>query len=378
MLYLDYAATSPIREKALVVLKEKYSTDFANPSSAHKLGKKISKEIEKTRELFLKSLNAAKYNFIFTSSATESNNMIIKGLDYLKGDQILACFGDHPSVLAPAKTLEKFGVELVPISVDEEGRVDEKKLIDSLKTSVKLIVLTHAHNLSGNYLDVVELSKKIKQKLPSVFIHVDAVQGFGKFPLDLTDGEIDSITVSAHKIGGPKGISGLFLLKDKKINPLLDGGGQEFGLRSSTLAGPLMFSFYEAYKEISKDREKHFDYVKTLFEKVKSDLLDKVPGILFPFPHAGPFILTFVIPGIPSDVLVRHLEMEDVFVASSSACSSKIKGFNPTFEALGIEKKFHKNVVRVSFSELVKTEDVDLFIEKFLEIIDELSFIKKK
>lgn len=374
MLYLDYAATAPVREKALEVLKEKFTTDYANPSSSHKLGKKISQEIEAVRAGFLKSLKADKYNFIFTSSATESNNTVIKGLEYSKGDQVWACFGDHPSVLSPAKTLEKFGVEILPLAIDEEGLVDEEKLLDSLNESVKLIVLTHVHNLSGNYTDVVALAKKIKVKFPKVFIHVDAVQGFGKFPLDLSGGELDSITVSAHKIGGPKGISGLYFLKDSKLTPLLDGGGQEFGLRSGTLSGPLMFSFYEAYKEISGNIEANLTHVKSLYQKIR----DNVPGALYPFPHGGPFILTMVIPGVPSDVLVRHLEMEDIFVASSSACSSKIKGYNPTFEALGIEEKYHKNVIRVSFCEKNKMSEIDYFLEKFLEILNDLSFLKKK
>ncbi len=378
MLYLDYAATAPVRLKALEVLKEKFTSDFANPSSAHKLGTKVKKEIEQIRMGFIKSLNAFNYHFIFTSSATESNNMIIKGLDYAPGDKVLISFGDHPSVLAPAKTLEKQGVEIVSITRYDDGSVDEKKLIDSLNGQVKLIVLTHVNNLSGNYIDIVALAKKIKEKAPTVFIHVDAVQGFGKYPLDLSGGEVDSITVSAHKIGGPKGISGLYILKDKEINPLLDGGGQEFGLRSGTLAGPLMFSFYEAYKEISLDQTKHLDFVKSLYDKVKLALEDNIPGIIFPFLSGGPYILTMVIPGIPSDVLVRHLEMADIFVASSSACSSKVKGFNPTFEALGIEEKYHKNVIRVSFSELVKFSEIDFFIETILEILNDLNFLKKK
>ncbi|RLA63569.1 MAG: hypothetical protein DRQ88_01625 [Epsilonproteobacteria bacterium] len=378
MLYLDYAATAPVRGQALKVLKEKFTNDFANPSSSHKLGRKINKEIEAIREGFIKSLNGDKYHFIFTSSATESNNMVIKGLDYVKGDQVWVSFGDHPSVLAPVKTLETFGVKIVGIPTDSYGRVDEEKLIFSLNESVKLIILTHVNNLSGNYIDVVSLARKIKKTRPDVFIHVDAVQGFGKYPLDLSGAEVDSISVSAHKIGGPKGISGLYILKNKTINPLLDGGGQEYGLRSSTLAGPLMFSFYEAYKEISHDQKKHFEYVKILYEKVKEMLGDNIPGVLFPFPYGGPFILTMIIPELPSDVLVRHLEMIDIFVASSSACSSKVKGFNPTFQALGIDEKYHKNVIRVSFSEIVKLESIDFFIEKVLEILNDLTFLKKK
>jgi cysteine desulfurase len=378
MLYLDYAATAPVRAAALKVLIDKFTNDFANPSSAHKLGKKINKEIEVIREGFIKSLKADKYNFIFTSSATESNNMIIKGLEYIQGDSVFLCFGDHPSILAPSKTLEKRGVELKPIPMDSNGAVDLEKLVGSLNESVKLINLTHVNNLSGNYLDVVTAAKKIKAKFPSVFIHVDSVQGFGKFPLDLSGGEIDSITVSAHKIGGPKGISGLYLLKNTKVSPLLDGGGQEFGLRSGTLAGPLMFSFYEAFKDISNNLEEHLEHVRSLYTQIKTTLGEKIPGILFPFPNGGPYILTMVIPGIPSDVLVRHLEMADIFVASSSACSSKIKGFNPTFEALGIEEKYHKNVIRVSFNETIKSEEVDVFIKNILEILNDLTFLKKR
>jgi cysteine desulfurase len=381
MLYLDYAASTPIRPCALEVLTASMKEDFANPSSAHKLGKTLYKRIEDCRLKFLEFLGAGKNDrFIFTASATEANNTLIEGIHLKTGDAVVVCFADHPSVTAPMERLIKKDIQVIELPLKKDGTPEEEAFLKLLNPAVKLVILTHVNNQSGVILDIGKWGREIKKINPGVHIHVDAAQGFGKIPFSLKEGIIDSLCISAHKTGGPKGIAGLYLHAGVKMLPLLYGGGQEDGLRSSTQAAPLIFSFCEAAREAVETMESSLLHVTEINRRARQCLKDKLEAVDFPFAqHTSPYILTFLLPGISSDIILRHLEQRDIFISSTSACSSRVKGANPVFTALHLPPKMHKFVLRVSFCHETAKADVLTFCNTLAIVYDELRmYIKYK
>ena len=358
MIYLDYASSSPMDAKALNVLVNSNKEDFANPHSPHKKGRELKKKIENVRQYFLEVLNTNGY-FVFTSSATESNNTVIQGIPANKGDSFFYSPTDHPSITAPCLSRDHIELYELPMT---KGQVDINKLIDNINHHTKLILLTHVNSQSGYVSNVFEVAAAVKRKHPSLWIHVDAAQSFGKYPLNLK--HIDSLAISSHKIAGPKGIAGLYL--KSRIIPLLHGGGQENGLRSSTVSPSLIFSFKTAMTAMMKDREKKILYVQTLNSLAKK-LLKEIPGLIFPFDNCTPYILSFIVPSIPADILLRQLEERELFVSTTSACSSRIKK-NPVLSALGIEETYHKHVLRISFSHRTTKNEIAVFCHELKEI----------
>jgi cysteine desulfurase len=379
MLYLDYAASTPIRPEALKVLESSFKNDFANPSSAHKLGKTLYRKIESCRRQFLEFLGAGQDDlFIFTSSATESNNMLIEGLKIKEGDTVIYSSADHPSVTGPIEELKKRGIETRELPLEEDGQLNDDLFLEGLKSKDKLVILTHVNNQSGMIIDICALSLKIKEINPKIHIHVDAAQSFGKIPFSLKEGKIDSISISSHKLGGPKGIAGLYLHSKVTISPFLVGGGQEKGLRSSTQAAPLIFSFCEASKIAYKNVDFSLKQVSKINQLARENLTRQLSNIRFPFsPHGSPYILTFILTGLASDILLRHLEEEGIFISSTAACSSKVKGINPVYTALNIPENEHKSVLRVSLSEDVSDQDIKLFCDTFVSIYKKLEIYIK-
>ena len=376
MLYLDYAASTPVRSGALDVLETSMRDDFANPSSAHKPGKSLHRRIESCRAEFLNFLGAAGDDkLIFTSSATESNNTVIAGIDLNENDSLVISAADHPSVTGPVEHLKKryAGMKVKELPLQTDGCPDEEGLLQLIDKTVKLVILTHVNNQSGIITDVCTVSRKIKAVNPGIHVHVDAAQSFGKIPLSLKEGNIDSLCISSHKTGGPKGIAGLYLHSDTSLSPLLYGGGQENGLRSSTQAAPLIFSFHEAAREALETMELSMAHVTTLNRATRQRLSEKIKKLRFPFSKdVSPYILTFILPGISSDIILRHLERKGIIISSSSACSSKIKGGNPVFSALHIPKNEQKFVLRTSFSHETTEKDIICFCDTLAGIYNDL------
>ncbi|WP_372653842.1 cysteine desulfurase family protein [Halobacteriovorax sp.] len=371
MIYLDHAASTPIVESALNIYIKSLREDFANPSAAHKLGKSSMKKVERARQLILKSLKGSKKDqLIFLSSATEANNLAIKGIKLLPSDRVHYSVGDHPSTSEPVKSLNS---QLVEIPLLEGGVIDEAKFLESLDKDSKLVVLSHVNNQSGNHYDILSLGKKVKDKFPNIHIHVDGVQGLTKVETNLSS-LIDSYTISGHKIGAPKGVGALFIKDGVEVETQLHGGGHEFGIRSSTVNTPLILSLCEAITAGLEDVITNNKKVKRINSLMREELEAADLGITFPFSldDTSPYILSFLLPSISSDIVLRHLEMKDIYVASSSACSSKAKGFNAGFDAMKIDQSKHKFVLRTSFSKDTTTEDIETFVKEITNIIKEI------
>ncbi|MBF0360063.1 MAG: aminotransferase class V-fold PLP-dependent enzyme [Oligoflexia bacterium] len=391
MIYLDHAASTPIIYSALKVYNKSLVEDYANSSSKHLLGANLNKRVEEVRKYFLSEVHAnangngnANYSLIFTSSATESNNMIINSLDkngFIKegeGNIVYYSKADHPSITAAITNI--FGKKC-----DCDFR-DISSFVDEDADKIKLVILSQVNNHSGKFTDVCDATRKIKKINPNVFIHVDAAQGFGKFKLDLSDGNIDSVTTSSHKMGGPKGVALLYYQKkfQKKTSlplwPLLWGGEQESGYRSSSVNAPAIFSFQEAYKWAKQNMQTNYDNIYKINLAVRKSLSENRIKFPLQFPFAlsecSPYILTMIAPNVPADILQRHLEEKNIFVSTTSACSSKKKSSDESqkllYNSLNIPLAFHKNVLRVSFGFTTTESEVDQFINDFNQIYNDL------
>jgi cysteine desulfurase len=378
MNYFDYAASSPIYPDVLDLVANAQRIDFANPGALHILGHDIREKINDCRSGFLKVLGASKEDdFIFTSSASESNNTVIKGLTLADGDTVVYCKADHPSVTSPVKYLaESFKITLKEIRLNSFGLIDQEFFSSLLDKSVKLVVLTHINNQSGVIADIENLSKLIKEKT-SAHVHIDAVQSFGKISLKVNS-HIDSLSITSHKIGGPKGVAGLYLKKGHKIQPLLLGGAQENGMRSSTESYPLIAGFFKAMQMSLINLEGKFSEASQRAALIRTKLPNILQGPLFPFESTSPYIISFVLPGISSDIVLRHLETKKVYISSTSACSSRVAGFNSSLHAMNIPEKHHKNFLRISQSSLTTDESIEVLIKEFQNVWNELKHILKK
>lgn len=384
-IYLDHAASTSLREKALHVLSKAYREDYANPGAVHSLGKNLLERIEQCRSFFLETLQAGNEDqFIFTSSATESNNILLQGLiqNLTPNEKVLISSADHPSLTLPVQRPRGAKVDeaaqnplVLEIPLQENGHIHYPQLAASLSQKPHFIALSHVNNHTGTCHPLENLCSFIKEIHPAIHIHVDAVQSFGKLPISVKNRKIDSITFSAHKMGGPKGVAGLYLASHVKIPPLFFGGGQEAGLRSSTLNAPLIFSWSSATEESLQEAASDFQHLTNLVKHLKEDLKARLPQLEFPFDSefgVSPYILTFLLPHLSSDIILRHLEEKNIFISSSSACSSRQKGTSPVFTALHLPKHLHKNVLRVSLSGQTTLEEILNFSETLTQIVHDL------
>jgi len=377
-IYLDYAASTPVYEEVIDVLAKSLREDYANPSSAHKLGRDAFKKIQDAKKYCLELIGVdpvnSKDHFIFPASATEANNTAVKSLNYEEGDEIFINFSDHASIVNAAKSwcaCGKVKLKELPLS---KGYIEIDRLIEQIEPKTKLVMIALVNNHSGHIQDVNKIARCIKEKNPNTHVHIDAVQGLFKVNWSKTD-DIDSIAISGHKLGAPKGIAGLYLKDNKTYQPLLNGGGQDEGIRSSTLSTPLIMSFCKAL-EISKGiYEQNNERAHELQIYLRQGLHDISENFIFPFvfekDRMSPYILTCYYKGISGDIFLRHLEQKNIFISTSSACSSKIKGEKAIYNYLEIPSTDHKFVLRLSFGPDMNKEKIDHFLKVCQEIVND-------
>ncbi len=253
-IYLDYAATTPVDPRALKAMLPYFSGKFGNAMSLYSLGQEVKQTLEKSREAVANFIKAKPEEIIFTGSATESNNFALKGVAFAnkkRGRHIIISQIEHPCVIESALWLEKQGFEITRISVDKYGSVDPNDVKEAIKKDTILVSIIHASNEIGTIEPIAEIGKICKQK--RVYFHTDAAQSFGKIPINVNSMNVDLLTASSHKIYGPKGVGLLFTRKGTKIEPILHGGGQEMGLRSSTVNVPAIVGFAEVVRIAKKE-----------------------------------------------------------------------------------------------------------------------------
>lgn len=388
-IYLDNSATTRISEEALEKYIEVSRSSFGNPSSLHSLGFDAEKEINRARELVLTSVGAKGSTVIFTASGSEANNLAITGRAlskdrYRKNGKILTTKGEHSSVTAPLERLSAMGFKVVEIPT-EGGKLDREALLRELTSDVILITMMMVNNETGALYDVADVSKLMRTRCPEAVLHVDATQSFMKIPFTKSALGADMITLSSHKIEGPKGVGALVVdervIKARGLSALILGGGQEGGMRSGTENVPGIAAFGKACEIGAEKIEERRDRLNSLrdylIERItNTESLGEV-SLTLPERHA-PQILNLTLPGIKSETMLHFLSSEGVFVSSGSACSSNGQHkASPALVAYGRTAAEADCSIRVSFCHTNTKEDVDALVDSLIAGISKLQRIKR-
>lgn len=377
-IYLDNSATTKPYKEVVEKMIFALENDYANPSSLHKKGLEVEKNIKKIREDIARTLGVKEKEIYFTSGGTESNNSIIRGVLDKRKNHIITTKIEHPSVLDTIKTLEKEGIEVTYLDVDSEGKIDINSLKSSIKENTILVSVMHVNNEVGSIQPINEVGKYLKTLKEKVYFHVDAVQSFGKINFKPSKYNIDFMSVSGHKIHGPKGIGFMYIKENSKVKPLFTGGGQEFGFRSGTENIPGIYGLGEAVRITNKNLDKNIQKIDTLKNLLKSEILNNIENVKINSPEDGVcHILNVSFLGVKGEVLLHYLEQKDIYVSTGSACSSKKKGSH-VLNAMNLSKDEIEGTIRFSLSCFNTEEEILETVEILKSSVEDLRFIIKK
>ena len=374
-IYLDNSATTPIRREALDRYIEVSEVFFGNPSSLHEMGFLAEKELERARDIIKNTLSDASSTVVFTASGTEANNLAIIGRALSKEryrtgkKKIITTLGEHASVSAPIAYLESLGFKTVAIST-KDGVVDLEELKRELTPDVILVSVMMVNNETGALYDIAKISKLTHALSPEALVHVDATQSYMKLPFTKKALGADMITISSHKIEGPKGVGALVIddkiIKQRGIRAMMLGGAQEGDLRSGTENLPGICAFAEAARlggeELADSCSKLSDLREYLVKRLTTDarLSDISPTL--PESHA-PHILNITLPSIKSETMLHYLSSIGIYVSSGSACSSNSRHTSSALLAYGRSEREADSSIRISLSKRNTKEDIDALIE---------------
>lgn len=373
-IYLDNSATTRISDVALKKYNEASLENFGNPSSLHTLGFDAEKELKRTREAVLSSLGVKDGTVVFTASGSEANNLAILGRAYAKeryknGGKIITTDSEHASVSEPLKKLAGEGFKIAYIPT-RRGVVDLDALKVELTKDVILVTMMTVNNETGALYDIKAVSSLVKAYCPDALMHIDATQSYMKMPTPKRVLGADMITISSHKIHGPKGVGALFIdssvIKTKGISPIVFGGGQEGGLRSGTENVPGIAAFgaaiSEGAKNLTENTKKMAELRDYLVEKLtREPSLSEISPTL-PEKHA-PHILNITLPNIKSETMLHYLSSEGIFVSSGSACSSNSAHKKSALISYGRSESEADSSIRISLSYENTAEDIDALCE---------------
>lgn len=372
---MDNAATTKMRKASIMAVTEAMENLYGNPSSIHGIGRKAEDALESARRKIAESMGAKAEEVVFTSGATEGNNFIIRSF-IKEGAHFITSAVEHPSVLQSMAYAEKMGVTVDYLSVNRFGQINLSELQDKLTKNTALVSIMMVNNEMGVYHDPQEIAKIIRKNSTRAKFHVDAVQGFMKYPVDVHEMDVDYLTVSSHKIHGPKGIGAVYVRKGQKPNSFLLGGEQERGFRAGTVNVPAILGFAEALKskeEILSDYHK-VQYLKE--EMIKE--LSSIDGILLNSPkeYSSPYILSVSIPGMRGETTLHYLSEQGVYVSTGSACTAKDTKDSHVLVAMGLKKKEIQGSIRLSFEEETSLEEIRFAAEKLKDAVRFLRRLK--
>ncbi len=368
--YLDNAATTFVFPEVKDLMGKVMEEDFGNPSSLHKKGVEAEQYIKEAKETIAKFLKVEPKEIVFTSGGTESNNMALIGSAYAnqrRGKHIITTRIEHASVYEPLMHLEKEGFQITYLPVDEHGIVKLDALKEALTDETILVSIMYVNNEIGSIQPIEEIGKIIKSYREDIVFHVDAIQAYGKLKVYPKRAKVDLLSVSGHKIHGPKG-SGFLYIKDKtKIQPILFGGGQQKGMRSGTENVPAIAGLSLASKFMYENHEEKIEKLNTLKERFIKGVseIENVKNNSGEAPH----IISISFPGVRSEVLLHALEEKGVYVSSGSACSSNHPAISGTLKAIGLDKNHWESTLRFSLSIFTTEEEVDFAIQCLKELV---------
>lgn len=377
-IYLDNSATTKPYQEVVDKMVLALTTQYGNPSSIYKKGIEVEREIKEIRRNIARSLGAKETEIYFTSGGTECNNTIIRSVANLNKktkNHIISTVIEHPSVLNTLKDLEADGFEVTYLPVGKDGKISLENLKNAIKKETILVSVMHVNNEIGTIQPIEEIGKYLKSLDEKVYFHVDGVQSYAKIKFRPSRYNIDFMSVSGHKLHGPKGIGFMYVKENNRIKPLLTGGGQEIGIRSGTENVPGIYGIGEAVRILNQDLEGTIDKIRGLRDLLKEEILANIDNVKINSPEDGVcHVLNVSFRGVRGEVLLHYLEQKEIYVSTGSACSSKKKGSH-VLNAIGLTPDEIEGAIRFSLSDLNTKEEIMQTVEVLKESVSDLRMI---
>ena len=380
MIYLDNAASTRVREEVLETVNDILLNDYANPDAAHEFGIQAAKRIKKSRQIIADALSVSTKEVYFTSGGSEGNNIIIQGIingNPRQGKHLITTKIEHPSVFEIFKEYERNGFEVTYLNVDSDGRVKLDELTDSIRDDTVLISVIAVNSETGVIQDLEKIGNIIKQKNKNVYFHSDFVQGLGHIKINPAKCRLDALTVSSHKVYGPKGAGAIYLSGNVKIKPVIFGSNQEQGVVQRTLNSSGIIGFGKAVQiaceNFSKDNAQIKEVKEYLLQKIQNEISDIRVNTIEE--DSVPHILNISFRGIQGEVLVHFLGMSKIYVSTGSACSSR-KGNSRILESMRLTKEEVAGGIRFSFSVFNTKEEMDETVKVLKEAVAAIRMMK--
>ena len=368
MIYLDNSATTRPFDEVREIMNRTMDVDFGNPSSMHNLGVASENYIKKAKEQIAKTLKCKESEILFTSGGTESDNMAIIGgcmANKRIGKHIITSGIEHPAILETCDFMERQGYEVTYLPVGSDGRVRIDDLKAALLSDTVIVSIMHVNNEIGSVMPLEEIGKVVKANNPATLFHVDSVQGYGKYRINPKKLGIDMLSISGHKIHGPKGVGVLYIADKTKVFPIIYGGGQQKAMRSGTENVPGIAGIGLAAELIYKDFDEKMETLYQLKQYFVSELL-KIEGVTInglvddkesasytsieAIKMTAPHVVSASIQGIRAEVMLHALEDKGIYVSSGSACASNKPAISSTLQSIGVKKELLDSTIRFSMS----------------------------
>ncbi|HEY8416207.1 MAG TPA: cysteine desulfurase family protein [Thermaerobacter sp.] len=379
--YLDNAATTRVRPEVVAAMVDALQERFANPASVHEAGLEAERLVKAARETIAAVLDVPADDILFTSGGTEANNLALRGVMAAyrrQGTHLVTTAIEHSSVLATARALAQRECELTVVPVDAAGRVDPEAVAAAVRPDTVLVSVMLVNNEIGTIEPIPEIVQAVKRRRPEVLVHVDAVQAFGKIPVRPRAWGVDLLTISAHKIHGPKGTGALYVREGVRLEPQLTGGEQERGLRPGTHNVPGIVGFATAARLMLDEQPGLSERMQALKLRLVSRVRSEVPGVAVngPDPAQGaPHIVNLSVPGARGEVLVHALAQRGVYVSTGSACTSRRTAPSHVLQALHLPPERLESALRVSLSRETTEDDVERFVAALREAAEEVRLV---
>lgn len=374
MVYLDNNATTPldpsVQEKMSLFLREHYG----NPSSLYPIGRAVKEIITEAREVIAKALGAIRTEIFFTGSGSEADNFAIRGIleAFPEKDEFITSTIEHPAVIETARYLEKKGIKVSYVPVDQYGTIDLDFLKNAITPKTSLISIMHANNEIGTIQSIEAVTKIAREK--GVLVHTDAVQSFGKIDVDVKKLGVDLLSISAHKIYGPKGIGALYVRKGTNIKPLIYGGHQEREMRAGTENTIGIVGFGEAVRVLVESRSKDKKRIEKLAEQLKKGIEETIPKVKLNGHEKNRVkgTLNFCFMGLEAEAILLALATKEICVSTGSACAEGTEDVSYVLSAIGLRPEVARTAVRFSLGRFDTEEDVQVVLKELPEIVKNL------
>ena len=388
--YLDNSATTQVLPDVVDVVVEMMEKDYGNPSSYHRMGISVEKKMKEARQRVATALGAKAKEIIFTSGGTEANNLAIRGVAHHyrnRGQHLITSQIEYPSVLNVFKRLEKEGYQVTYLPVDKKGFVRVEDLKEAMTDKTILVSIMHLNNEVGSIQAIREMSEMVRANNSLTIFHVDAVQSFGKIPVNPREMGVDLLTISGHKIHGPKGVGALYCNEKISLQPLIEGGGQERDIRSGTENVPGIVGLGLAAQLIDEKRKQLVKELKELKGWLIKEVQDKIQDCKVNGPEtieameegeSSPHIINLSFPGLKGEVLLHALEDKKIYVSTGSACHSRQDAPSHVLQAMKLNKRELESAIRISLSYQTTAQDLEYLMDYLPNLVEDFRFFMKR